>query len=93
LPHRLFFRRFHKDSGSWKRGDAAHDARVYHASGAGRATFTKWRSHLRYFSAVSSSPLPLRSRALLYRHLTRRMIWDRHDLARELAHYAGLSSR
>jgi glycosyltransferase involved in cell wall biosynthesis len=93
LPHRLFFRRFHKDSGSWKRGDAAHDARVYHAAGAKRATLTKWRIHLRFFSAVSTSPLPLKSKMRIYRHLTQRMIWDRRELALELAHYAGISPK
>jgi glycosyltransferase involved in cell wall biosynthesis len=97
LPHRLFFRRFHKNSGSWKRGDPTrdpqHDARLYHAAGARRATLTKWRSHLRFFSAVGSSPLPLRSKIRIYRHLTQRMIWDRHDLAWELARYARLSSK
>ena len=89
LPHRLFFRRFHKDSGSWKRGDAAHDARVYHAAGAKRATLQKWRIHLGFFSALRSSPLPLKSKLRVYRHLTQRMIWDRRVLAGELAHYAG----
>jgi glycosyltransferase involved in cell wall biosynthesis len=97
LPHRLFFRRFHKDSGSWKRGDPdrdpQHDARVYHAAGAKRATLTKWRSHLRFFSAVCSSPLPLKSKLRIYGYLARRMIWDRRTLAGELADYAGLSSR
>ena len=97
LPHRLFFRRFHKDSGSWKRGDPTrdpqHDARLYHAAGARRATLTKWRCHLGFFSAVSRSPLPLKSKMRLYWHLTHRMIWDRRDLAWELAHYARLSSR
>ncbi len=93
LPHRLFFRRFHKDSGSWKRGDAAHDARVYHAAGAKRATLTKWRIHLHFFSAVSTSPLPLQSKMRIYRHLTQRMIWDRRELALELAHYAGISPK
>jgi glycosyltransferase involved in cell wall biosynthesis len=97
LPHRLYFRRFHKDSGSWQRGDAGrdpgHDAKLYYAAGARPATLTKWRSHVGFFSAVGSSPLPLKSRIRIYRHLTRRMIWDRRHLAWELVHYAGLSSR
>jgi len=93
LPHRLFFRRFHEDSGSWKRGDAEHEARRYHAAGAGRATLMRWRGHLRFFSAVSCSPLPLKSKMRIYRNLTHHMIWDRHDLVLELAQYAGLSSR
>lgn len=90
LPQRLFFRRFHKDSGSWKRGDAKHEARRYHAAGMRKATFRTWRSHMRFFSAVSASPLPLRSKMRLYPLLMRRMIWSRRDLANELADYAGL---
>ena len=93
LPDRLFFRRFHEDSGSWKRGDPEHDAKRYHPAGAGRATLRRWRSHLRFFSAVSCSPLPLKSKMRIYRNLAHRMIWERRDLAWELAHYAGLSSR
>lgn len=84
LPERLFFRRLHKDSGSWKRGDASHEAKRYYAAGAARFQHAKWRSHLRFLSAVSRSPLPLRSRLKLYGELLRRMGWDRQELVREL---------
>ena len=94
MPQRLFFRRIHKDSGSWKRGNAEHEARRYHAARVGRAAgLKKWRSHLSFFSAVSCSPLPLRSKMRIYRRLTQRMIWDRRDLTWELAHSADLYSR
>jgi len=97
LPHRLFFRRFHKDSGSWKRGDPDrdpdHDAKRYHAAAAGRLPFQKWQSELGFVSAVNSSPLPLKSKVRIYRHLLQRMIWYRHSLIGELLNYAGLSSR
>jgi glycosyltransferase involved in cell wall biosynthesis len=94
MPQRLFFRRFHKDSGSWKRGNAEHEARRYHAARVGRAAgLKKWRGHLGFFSAVSGSPLPLSSKMRIYRHLARRMIWDYRDLAWELTHYAGLHTR
>lgn len=88
LPKRLFFRRFHKDSGSWKRGNAEHEARRYHASGATNVGFNKWHRHIDFFSAVQSSPLPLSSRAGLYRYLLRRMMWDRRDLRAELTSFA-----
>jgi glycosyltransferase involved in cell wall biosynthesis len=91
LPHRLFFRRFHKDSGSWKRGDLDHEAKRYHAAGAGRGQFKNWPSDLSLFSAVNSSPLPLASKVRIYRHLLKRMIWHRHSLMSELLHYVGLS--
>ncbi|MEP6607262.1 MAG: glycosyltransferase [Burkholderiaceae bacterium] len=88
LPHRLFFRRFHKDSGSWKRGDAEHEARRYHASGAKSVGFNKWHRHLGFFSAVRRSPLGLKSKMRLYRYLWLRMIWDRRDLGAELTKFA-----
>lgn len=88
LPQRLFFRRFHKDSGSWKRGDAEHEARRYHANGARNITFNKWHRHIGFFSAVQSSPLPPNSKLRLYRYLLRRMNWDRRDLKAELTAYA-----
>jgi glycosyltransferase involved in cell wall biosynthesis len=84
LPHRLFFRRFHKDSGSWKRGDPEHDAKRYHAAGAGRVRFQKWRAELAFVAAVNCSPLPLRSKARIYYHLLRRANWDLPVLMREL---------
>ncbi len=95
LPDRVFFRRFHKDSGSWKRGDVEHEVRRYHASGVKNIGLNKWHRHLGFFQAVQRSPLPLKSKARLYRYLLRRMIWDRRDLSAELSAYVrtALSSR
>lgn len=89
LPERLFFRRFHRTSGSWKRGDATHQAKYYHGAGTRPAGMTKWLGHLGHFASVSASPLPLRSKLRIYRRLVRRMIWDRRDLWRELWHRSG----
>jgi glycosyltransferase involved in cell wall biosynthesis len=88
LPERLFFRRFHKDSGSWKRGDVshnqeAHDAKTYYASNE-RVRLAKWRAHIHFLGAVKSSPLPLKSKFRLYRYLLRRIRWDRNALYKEL---------
>jgi glycosyltransferase involved in cell wall biosynthesis len=88
LPERLFFRRFHKDSGSWKRGDVTHEARRYYASGERHFGMNRWKRHLAFFPAIWTSPLPLVSKLRIYRHLMRRMAWDRHDLGAELAQYA-----
>ncbi len=57
LPHRLYFRRFHQDSGSWKRGDAEHEAKRYHASGGDASVSTSGAATLEFFSAVRRSPL------------------------------------
>jgi glycosyltransferase involved in cell wall biosynthesis len=88
LPHRLFFRRFHKDSGSWKRGDREHESRRYHASDVKYAALNTWRCHRGFFAAIRSAPLGFESQMLLYRYLSRRFIWARRDLAAELADYA-----
>ncbi len=87
LPERLFFRRLHKDSGSWKRGDAEHEARRYHASGARAIGFSRWRRHSGFFSAVRRCPLPLNSKTRLYRYLWQRLMWDRRELAVEVTQY------
>ena len=87
LPERLFHRRFHKDSGSWKRGDAAHEARRYHASGARQVPLTRWRRHMAFFSAVSRGPLPMRSKLRIYRFLLQHFVWDRQELTADLLRY------
>jgi hypothetical protein len=89
LPDRLFFRRMHKDSGSWKRGDKEHEAKRYHATGSSRAPMTRWPTHLSFLAAVGKAPLPLKTRAALSASLARRMLWDRGRLLRELVDYAG----
>jgi GT2 family glycosyltransferase len=90
LPERLFNRRFHEDSGSWVRGDLAHEARRYHASNASRATLRWWKTHLRFLSGIRTSPLPLNSKVRLYRMHLRDMVRDRVKLVQELRHYAHL---
>jgi hypothetical protein len=83
LPQRLFYRRFHEKSGSWKRGDSAHEA-VYYSAAGERLRFKQWRTHLRYFSAIRRVPLSFRSKLRLYRYLAKRMCWDRSRLFQEL---------
>lgn len=84
LPERLFFRRFHETSGSWKRSDTQHVAKYYHGSGSKHPAMARWRRHMGFFAAVSSAPLQLRSRVTIYRRLLRGMIWDRRELIGEL---------
>lgn len=86
LPERLFFRRFHETSGSWKRGDRRHEAKYYYGRGS-RHALANWRGHAGLFTVVTRSPLPLRAKVAVYRRLGRRMFWDRRSLARELAQY------
>jgi glycosyltransferase involved in cell wall biosynthesis len=88
LPERLFYRRFHKDSGSWKRGDADHEARTYYAAKPRAAAFAHWRWHAAFFKAVAASDLSLKSKSNLYTFLTRRALWDRRNLVEETKDYA-----
>jgi glycosyltransferase involved in cell wall biosynthesis len=87
LPERLFYRRFHKTSGSWQRGSADHQAKYYHGAKT-QAPLTAWRRHLGLFAAVHSAPLPLRASWRIYRHLLRRMFWHRDELLADLSAYA-----
>jgi glycosyltransferase involved in cell wall biosynthesis len=92
LPERLFSRRFHEDSGSWKRNDVAHDMKRYHASTSSRATLKAWRTHVRYMAGVSTAPLPATSKARLYGMHLHRMLWDHERLFRELKDYVHIGS-
>jgi glycosyltransferase involved in cell wall biosynthesis len=88
LPERLFNRRFHKDSGSWKRGDKEHEARRYHAAKRNpRALMRMWRTHVGHLKSVHASPLPLSDKVRLYRILTRRMLMDRDILRMEIGDF------
>lgn len=84
LPERLFYRRFHETSGSWKRADPKHAAKHYYGGGSKGNPRTQWRSHVGLFAAVTNSPLPLSTRARLYGFLARRVLWDHQQLLREL---------
>lgn len=93
LPERLFFRRFHKTSGSWQRGDREHQAKHYLGATRTGASLTSWRGHLAHFKSVWSAPLPTRSKVRLYSFLSRRMVWGRRELVSELMQFAQLRIR
>lgn len=84
LPERLFYRRFHPGSGSWKREDEKHQLEKYRAASAKRMGLKAWPRHLGFLSAVSRSPLPLASKLRAYRHLLRLARWERQNLLAEL---------
>ena len=87
IPERLFYRRFHETSGSWKRGDSEHEAKLYHAADTRAAGFKEWQCLLGFFAAVNTSPLRFRSKLRIYRFLARRARWSRNDLISELIDY------
>jgi glycosyltransferase involved in cell wall biosynthesis len=92
LPKRLYYRRFHEKSGSWRRGDAKHDAAYYYGTNE-RMRLKQWRTHKSSFAAVQRASLPFRSKLRLYRYLGKRMIWDRAKLSNELVAYVRMLLR
>jgi len=87
LPQRLFYRRFHEKSGSWKRGDAKHEAALYYGTND-RMRLKQWRTHMGLFAAVHRAPLSAAARWRLYGYLARRMGWDAAELSHELLAFA-----
>ena len=87
LPERLFYRRFHPKSGSWKHSDEKHQLERYLAAGARRMGSRAWPRHLGFFRAVSRAPIPFRSKLRAYRHLLRGARWSRHELMGETVAY------
>jgi len=85
IPKFQFFRRFHKDSSSFARGNTAHEARRYHAP-RNRIPFNTWRFHGTYMRAVLGSPLSVGEKAKLSRLLVRKLYWDSRPLGKELIH-------
>lgn len=86
LPERLFYRRFHPKSGSWKH-DEKHQVERYLAAGVKRMGSLAWPRHLGFFAAVSRSPIPFLSKLRAYGHLLKRAGWDRRDLTAQLLPY------
>jgi glycosyltransferase involved in cell wall biosynthesis len=93
LPERLYFRRFHRESGSWKRTDTAHQAKHYLGTTSKRERLRTWRSDWRHFTAVGRAPLKLSSKFRIYRYLAKVMFWQRTRLVNELRHAWGPPAR
>jgi glycosyltransferase involved in cell wall biosynthesis len=87
LPERLFYRRFHPQSGSWQRTSETHQRAHYLAAHAKRMRFLEWRRQLGFISTVRSSPLPLPSKLRIYRGVLRSMRWNRNALLGEIGDY------
>jgi glycosyltransferase involved in cell wall biosynthesis len=84
LPQRLFFRRLHPDSASWERSDMARQMAFYDPGWSHHIVLHCFREHTAYLSAIRRAPIGLREKAVLYRFVLRRIIWNRSGLAREL---------
>jgi glycosyltransferase involved in cell wall biosynthesis len=79
-----FYRRFHSDSSSWKRGDPEHEARRLHAANVRYVPFSTWRYHQWFWSAVLRSPIRLDQKWRAMRPLAKFAYWDGKQLLDEL---------
>jgi hypothetical protein len=84
VPRYQYFRRFHRDSYSWNRGNEPHQARRYHAAGVARIPFNTWKYHAAFWKAVVRSSLAISQKARILPVLLKRLYWDGWALAHEL---------
>jgi glycosyltransferase involved in cell wall biosynthesis len=89
-----FYRRFHSESSSWKRGDEEQEARRFHAANVRRVPFGTWLYHRSFWTAVLRSPLSLTEKARVCARLSKRMYWASSwlfdDLRRDIPPLLGL---
>jgi glycosyltransferase involved in cell wall biosynthesis len=85
LPEFLFYRRMDPESATAKKS-AQEILRHYDPKLRRRMLFQTWKLNHAYLSGVWRAPLPLSEKMCLYRHMAKRIIWDREKLARELWH-------
>lgn len=87
-PERMFFRRFHPGSSSWKKGPSReavqHQLDFTDPQRRLGIRYHVWRSHRAFFTAVRRAPLSGRDRRRLYGYLLRLALWDRQKLLAEL---------
>lgn len=84
LAQRMYFRRIHERSGSWKRGDARHQRKHYFGPDRRDERLPTWRMDLGFLLAVQRAPIPMLSRLRIYPTLAKRVVWHRHALIGEL---------
>ena len=91
LPERLFYRRFHPESGSWKRNDSEHNAKFYHASKARHETFWHWRYQYTDYANVISSQISMVKKLSLLKWLVKRSKWQYKDLVQDINDFGRLT--
>ncbi len=88
-PERLFFRRFHPEASSWKKGPSreavAHQLEFTDPQRKLQIVLHLWRRYAAFFSAIRRAPLGGADRLRLYRYVLRLMRWNRDELFTELA--------
>jgi glycosyltransferase involved in cell wall biosynthesis len=80
LDERLFFRRFHEKSSSWKRSDAKHQQSYYDPKGLTKLADSTEQKHRFLRRAVRQAPLAFAQKAALGWTLWRMGLWDRARL-------------
>jgi hypothetical protein len=92
VPKYQFYRRFHVDSSSWKRGDEMHEARRFHAANVRKMSFSTWRFHWAYIQPVLSAPIGVGQKLNLLGYLAKQMNWDRAALLADVRRYISPAS-
>lgn len=85
LPEQLFFRRFHEQSSSWDRKNAQHQKKYYDPSGKTARGMHTWRKYRHLMGGTWGSPISFGEKLGITRRLLRTFLWERHQLANELA--------
>jgi glycosyltransferase involved in cell wall biosynthesis len=87
-PERMFFRRFHAESSSAKKGPDAeavqHQLDFTDPRRVLGLRYHRWRSHAAFAAAVARAPLSVRDRSRLYVRLLRGIVWERKGLTAEI---------
>lgn len=87
-PERLFFRRFHAESSSAKKGPDAdavqHQLDFTDPRRVLGVRYHRWRKHAAFVKAVSRAPLSPSDRWRLYVRLLRGVVWQRQALVAEI---------
>jgi glycosyltransferase involved in cell wall biosynthesis len=85
LPEQLFFRRYHEQSSSWNRKSVDHQKKYYDPTGKTGFGMHTWRKDRHLAGGVWSAPIGMGEKLGISRRLLRTFLWERHQLANELA--------
>jgi glycosyltransferase involved in cell wall biosynthesis len=85
LPEQLFFRRYHEQSSSWNRKSVEHQKKYYDPTGKTGFGMHTWRKYRHLAGGVWGAPISFGEKLGISRRLLRTFLWERHQLANELA--------
>jgi glycosyltransferase involved in cell wall biosynthesis len=84
IPEPLFFRRFHEQSSSWDRNNAAHQHKYYAPNAKKTRALHVLRRHYHLTGAAWRSPIPLSEKLGLSVDICKMLYWRRQEVGAEL---------